>query len=102
MLSTVASFVTCVTPVPFEFIVHRSVFPLLGVDVNRIFEPSGDHTGNWSAWLFPLFVSWVLPVPSAFMTQTSGPPSLSLIQAILVPSGDQRGSLSMRVLVVRR
>src|SRR3989442_3101611 len=61
---------------------------------NAIFRPSGYQAG----WLwrspFPALVSCVTPDPSAFITKISRLPVRSLVNAILVPSGDQAGSAS--------
>ena len=55
--------------------------------------PSGDHVGfvlNESTWL----VTFLTPVPSAFMTNTFPNPPLTKEKAIWLPSGDHAGSLS--------
>jgi hypothetical protein len=57
--------------------------------------PSGDQDGSSS--FAESFVTFVCPLPLAFMTQTSnGPagPNGELEKAIFVPSGDQSGSES--------
>src|SRR5439155_10058916 len=44
-----------------------------------------------------VLVSWITPVPSAFMTKiSSSPPSRVLWNAICLPSGDQTGSSSTK------
>ena len=54
--------------------------------------PSGDHFCSKSAagWS----VSWVGPLPSAFMTQISPVPPRLDRNAIFLPSGDHAGSVS--------
>src|SRR5215210_7391677 len=75
------------------------------LSTKAILSPSGDQVGldSWSK--SP--VSFFCPEPSAFITQTSArKPSeagslCSLLNAISVPSGDQAGLVSERLLSVR-
>jgi hypothetical protein len=55
--------------------------------------PSGDQAGDPSSES-GLFVRFVCPLPSLFMTRMSkpAPGSTSLSNAIFVPSGDQSGA----------
>src|SRR5436190_1740572 len=53
------------------------IWPL---QVNAIWEPSGDQAGVLDT---PLLVRECWPVPSAFMTQISSSPVRSLVKAIL-------------------
>ncbi len=66
-----------------------------------ILVPSGDQVGSAStAWPE---VSFLWPVPSAFIVQMSKLPApLILLKAILDPSGEKAGSRSLSELSVRR
>src|SRR5918997_5694373 len=67
-------------------------------------SPSGDHEGCVSRTPWAVFVSWVNPLPSAFIAQISRSVVVSvpepLTNAILLPSGDQAGSCSATVVAV--
>ena len=60
--------------------------------------PFGDQIGHASP--SSLSVSWVTPVPSAFITKVSKSPSRSLVKAICLPSGDHAGDRSSSSLSV--
>ena len=63
-------------------------------------SPRGDQLGSLSA--AELFVSRVIPEPSAFITNISESPSRSDSNAMRRPSGDQMGSVSTAELFVSR
>ena len=63
--------------------------------------PSGDHIGEDRA-LSTSFVILRAPVPSAFTSHRLSPPSRSEMNAIVRPSGLQRGMQSHAIPLVRR
>ncbi len=63
--------------------------------------PSGDHAGEMYMLLLPV-VSAVVSLPSAFMSQTFSPPERSEMNAMRLPSGENRGCASNAMPLVRR
>ena len=63
-------------------------------------EPSGDQAGSLSS--AALFVRFVTPVPSAFMTKISSLPVRLLTKAISEPSGEKAGAPSSASVLVSR
>src|SRR3954469_13827469 len=96
-----ASVVRRVGLAPLASITQMSTLPPARSLEKAILVPSGDQAGWPLMTPGELFVRFVWPEPSAFITKISLPPTTSRTNAILVLSGDQVGAVSSAGSLVR-